>query len=35
MALWLGFGSWWLWPGLGFSKAKAKALLKSLPKAMA
>jgi hypothetical protein len=30
-----GFGSMWLWPGLGFSKAKAKASLESLPKAMA
>jgi hypothetical protein len=30
-----GFGSRWLWPGLGFSKAKAKTSLKSLPKAMA
>jgi hypothetical protein len=30
-----GFGSSWLWPGLQFTKAKAKAKLISLPKAMA
>jgi hypothetical protein len=29
------FGSGWLWPGLGFSRAKAKPSLKSLPKTMA
>ena len=30
-----GFGSSWLWRGLGFIGAKAKAKLSSLPKALA